>query len=86
MSIVALERRLRMSAVLVMVGLLVEIASLTWRHPTAFILFFVVGGAFMAAGILGFLYSIVSKGGSDALDDVGAVGAVAGGGGAESAN
>jgi hypothetical protein len=63
MTEAALERRLRASAALVMVGLLVEIASLTWRHPTAFILFFVVGGAFMAAGITWFLYSIVSKGG-----------------------
>lgn len=63
MTEAALENRLRVSAVLVMLGILVEIASLTWRHPTAFIVFFVVGGAFMAAGILWFLYSIVSRGG-----------------------
>ena len=63
MTEAALERRLRVSAALVMTGLLVEIASLTWRHPTAFIVFFVFGGAFMAAGMLWFLYSIVSRGG-----------------------
>ena len=63
MTEVALEQRLRLSAVLVMLGLLIEIASLTWRHPTAFVVFFVFGGAFMAAGILSFLYSIVSQGG-----------------------
>jgi len=63
MTEAALEKRLRVSAVLVMLGILVEIASLTWRHPTAFIVFFVVGGTFMAAGILWFLYSIVSRGG-----------------------
>jgi len=35
MSEQALEVRLRASALLVMVGIIVEIASLTWRHPTA---------------------------------------------------
>ena len=56
------DRRLRASAVLVMLGLVVEIVSLTWRHPTAFILFVGVGGTLMAAGMLWFLYSIVSRG------------------------
>jgi hypothetical protein len=63
MTDAVLEGRLRLSAALVMLGLLVEIASLTWRHPTAFIVFFIVGGTLMAAGILWFLYSIVSRGG-----------------------
>jgi hypothetical protein len=55
-----LERRLRISAVLVILGLLVELVSLTWRHPTAFLVFIGVGGLLMATGILSFLYSIVS--------------------------
>ena len=63
MTEATLERRLRASAALVMAGLFVEIASLTWRHPTAFIVFFVFGGAFIAVGIAWFLYSIVSTGG-----------------------
>ena len=58
-----LEGRLRVSGALVMLGLLIEIASLTWRHPTAFILFVGAGGAFMAAGMSWFLYTIVSRGG-----------------------
>jgi hypothetical protein len=57
-----LERRLRLSAALVMVGLVVEWVSLRWRHPTAFVLFVGVGGALMAAGMLLFSYSIVSQG------------------------
>jgi hypothetical protein len=63
MSEQALEVRLRASALLVMVGIIVEIASLTWRHPTAFIVFVGVGGLFMAAGMTSFLWSIVSRGG-----------------------
>ena len=59
----ALEARLRLSAVLVMIGIVVEIASLTWRHPTAFIVFVGMGGLFMAAGMTSFLWSIVSRGG-----------------------
>jgi len=43
-----------------MTGLVIEAVSLGWRHPTAFLLFVLVGGAAMAAGILLFLYSIVS--------------------------
>jgi hypothetical protein len=57
-----LERRLRISAALVLMGLLVEIASLMWRHPTAFVFFFVVGGLCLGAGILTFLFTIVTKG------------------------
>lgn len=58
-----LERRLQLSAALVMVGLVVELVSLGWHHPTAFVLFVLVGGLAMAAGILLFSYSIVSRGG-----------------------
>ena len=44
----ALERRLRVAAALVMGGLVVELGSLFWRHPTAFICFFVAGGLLFA--------------------------------------
>ena len=56
----SLDRRLQASAALVMTGLVIEAVSLGWRHPTAFLLFVLVGGAAMAAGILLFLFSIVS--------------------------
>lgn len=58
-----LERRLRLSAALVMGGLAVELGSFTWHHPTAFIVFFVVGGSLMAAGMLWYLLAILAKGG-----------------------
>ncbi|MDB4969779.1 MAG: hypothetical protein JWN44_5468 [Myxococcales bacterium] len=59
----ALERRLRLAASLVMAGLVVELGSFFWHHPTAFIVFFVVGGLFFAAGILSYLLLILAKGG-----------------------
>jgi len=49
----------RLSAVLLIVGLCVEAISLHWIHPIAFLAFFVIGGTFLGAGVLLFLYSIV---------------------------
>jgi hypothetical protein len=57
-----LERRLQVSAALVMAGLAIEWISLGWHHPTAFVFFVGIGGAAMAAGMLLFTYSIVSRG------------------------
>lgn len=61
MSEEVLQQRLRVSALLVMIGLVVELASLTWRHPTAFIVFAVVGGTAMMAGMIVFMWTIVSR-------------------------
>jgi hypothetical protein len=54
-----LDRRLRIAALLVFLGLVVEAVSLNWHHPVSFIVFVGVGGAAMATGILLFFYSIV---------------------------
>ncbi len=56
-----IERRIRISGVLLVVGLVIEAVSLSWAHPTAFIAFVVFGGTSMAAGIFLFLYSVVAK-------------------------
>ena len=55
-----MDRRLRIAGTLIVLGLLIELGSLLWSHPLAFILFIVVGGLLMAAGILVYLYSLVS--------------------------
>ena len=55
-----LERRLRLSGLLLIAGLLVELVSLYWSHPTAFLLFLLLGGLLMAAGIALYLLSLVS--------------------------
>jgi hypothetical protein len=52
---------LRLSGVLLLLGLCVEAISLRWIHPIAFILFFVAGGTLLAAGVLLYLYSLVAK-------------------------
>jgi hypothetical protein len=55
-----LERRLRVCGALVSGGLLVEVVSLQWAHPTAFLLFALLGGALVGLGVLVYLYALVS--------------------------
>lgn len=62
-KVINLERRLRSAGTFVGLGLLVELFSLLWSHPLAFILFVVAGGLLIAAGILVYLYSLVSRDG-----------------------
>ncbi len=57
-----IERRLRLSGILLILGLIIEACSLNWAHPTAFLAFIFVGGLLMAAGILVYLYSLVPQG------------------------
>jgi len=59
----------RLSAVLLIVGLCVEAISLHWIHPIAFLAFFVIGGTFLGAGVLLFLYSIVFQHAPSGSDD-----------------
>ena len=53
-------RRLRVSGILVILGLLVEAFTLVWNHPLAFSLSLFVGGGFLLSGILVFLYTFVT--------------------------
>ena len=55
-----LERRLRQSGLLVASGLLAELISLLWNHPTAFFLFLGAGALLIAAGILLYFFSLLS--------------------------
>lgn len=57
----ALEKRLRMASLLTCLGLLVLILTLIRIHPLAFVVFAVIGCPLAAAGILLFLYSVVSE-------------------------
>ena len=54
------QRRLRMSGILIMLGLLVEALSLIRIHPIAFLSFMFVGGGFLVVGIVIYLLSIAS--------------------------
>lgn len=57
-----MDRRLRMAGALVVLGLLIELISLLWSHPLAFIVFVGAGGLSIGVGILIYLYSLVSGG------------------------
>jgi len=56
----SLLRRLRLSGLLVSLGLIVEAVTLFWSHPTAFLAFLLLGGTLVAAGVLLYLFSIAS--------------------------
>ena len=64
-----IEQRIRRSGVLIAIGLIVELVSLLWNHPTAFFLFLGAGAVLMAAGILYYFYSLVSVGKSPSEAD-----------------
>lgn len=55
-----IERRIRVAGMLLIAGLLVELVTLRWSHPTAFLFFLFLGGALMALGIAIYLFSLVS--------------------------
>jgi hypothetical protein len=55
-----IERRIRLAGILLIAGLLVELVTLRWSHPTAFLFFLLLGGALMALGICVYLLSLVS--------------------------
>jgi hypothetical protein len=55
-----IHSRLRLSGLLIAVGLLIEALSLLWNHPLSFIAFVTVGGALMALGIVVYLFTLVN--------------------------
>jgi hypothetical protein len=55
-----MERRVRISAAFVSLGLIVELTALRWSHPTAFLVFALAGIPLVGAGVVVFLYSLVS--------------------------
>jgi hypothetical protein len=56
----SLERRLQLSGIFLIPGLLVEALCLFWTRPIAFVLFLGIGGLLLALGILLYLFSLVS--------------------------
>lgn len=50
---------LQISSALIILGLLVEIASLLWFHPLSFVLFAFISASLTGLGILVFLASLV---------------------------
>ena len=59
------RRRLRISALLLILGLLVEALCLLWARPLAFVVLVSLGGGLIASGIVFFLYSLLFVAHSD---------------------
>lgn len=60
LSTSAFDRKLQLSGVLLILGLVVEALCLLGHGPIAFMVFAGLGGALFAVGILLYLYSLVS--------------------------
>ena len=56
----SLERRLRLSGLLLILGLLTEVICLFWARPISFVVLIAVGGTLLLLGIVLFLVTIVS--------------------------
>jgi hypothetical protein len=60
MPTITIERRIRWSGILIVLGLVLQMLTLLWTHPLAFMCFLMIGCPLVAAGMLLFLYSLVS--------------------------
>jgi hypothetical protein len=56
---IGIRRFLQVSSGLIILGLLVEVASLLWFHPLSFVLFIFVGVILIGLGIVVYLGSLV---------------------------
>lgn len=54
-----MSRILRVSGILLILGLLVEAVSLLFNHPLSFMGFIIIGGALLIIGVVLFLFSLV---------------------------
>jgi hypothetical protein len=63
-----IEKRIRVAGILLIAGLLVELVTLRWAHPTAFLFFLLLGGSLMALGIGIYLFSLVSPENKPSVD------------------
>ena len=55
-----LHKRLLRSGFFVLAGLIVQVLTLFWNHPLAFLAFLCIGVPLTAAGVLLYLYAVVS--------------------------
>ena len=55
----AIQRRLKLAGVLIIVALVIELFSLFWNRPLSFLVFMFAGGLLLVLGIIIYLYSLV---------------------------
>lgn len=56
------ERRIRIAALLVLLGMVIEVVSLNILHPLSFLAFLGVGGLMSGVGIVWFLLALLKAG------------------------
>ena len=56
-----MERRLQVSGILLLLGIVVEMLCIVWTRPIAFIVFVTVGGLFLVLGVLAYLMALISR-------------------------
>ena len=56
-----LAGRLQVSGGLIAAGLGIELATLFWNHPVSFFLFLAPGAGLVCAGMLFYLWSVVTR-------------------------
>lgn len=56
----AIEKRLRWAGLLVALGLVLQLSVSMWVHPLAFVTFLMVACPLVGAGMLTFLWALVS--------------------------
>ncbi len=57
----SVQKRIRIAGVFIIAGLLVELITLHWSHPTAFLFFLLFGGTLMVVGSIIYLLSLLAK-------------------------
>jgi predicted membrane channel-forming protein YqfA (hemolysin III family) len=58
---ISLAQRLRIAGILIVLGLMVELLTLAWNDPIAFIVFLGAGGLLIFVGMVVYLWSLVSQ-------------------------
>jgi hypothetical protein len=58
-TIIPIERRLQISGILLISGLLIEAVCLFWARPLSFLTFISLGGALIFLGVVVYLLSLV---------------------------
>ena len=61
----SMEKRIQVAGIILIAGLLIEALCLLWARPISFVILVAVGGLFLFAGVVVFLFSLVSRPVSD---------------------
>ena len=55
-----IEKKLRIAGILLTTGLSLQVLTLVWNHPLAFLAFMFIASPLVLAGVIMYLYSIIT--------------------------